>query len=289
MVRLDPELERQWRDDGYALLKQAVPHDLIDRLNRDVAAFRRSCGETKDDHGFGQRIGLYHIQNEHSLRVALNPEVREFLRFAFQDESLLFGSLTFETGTEQAAHQDSIFFWTDPDYAMAGVWVALEDVHPDAGPLFYYPGSHHWGVDRAEDVWRARPDLHERAKKINWWLPGGGDARVQLGNECGAVWHELLAKKIASKNATPVPVLIKKGDALVWHAHLVHGGLPRKDRSRSRRSMVTHHIGRNALMFDMYTFFLRPRAEFGKSTAMGLGIQQHAAGPYVPHEKPVTY
>ncbi len=73
----------------------------------------------------------------------------------------------------------------------------------------------------------------------------------------------------------------------MWHAHLVHGGLPRKDRSRSRRSMVTH-IGSKALMFDMYTFFLRPRAEFGKSAAMGLGLQKHPSGLYVPHEKPVT-
>lgn len=288
-MRFDPELERQWRDQGYALLKQVVPHDLIDRLNKDVAEFRRTCGETKDDHGFGQRIGLFHIKNELSLRVALNPEVREFLRYAFQDESLLFGSLTFETGTEQAAHQDSIFFWTDPDFAMAGVWVALEDVSPDAGPLFYYPGSHRWGVDRAEQVWAARPDLHDRVKKLSPPQPGNADARAQLANECGAVWHELLAKKIAQQNATPVPVIIKKGDALVWHAHLVHGGSKRNNRALSRRSMVTHHIGRKAAMFDMYTFFLRPQVEFTRGNALGLGVQQHALGPYVQHEKPVTY
>jgi hypothetical protein len=124
MTIRDPELLRQWRDSGYAVLKRAVPLDLIDRTNKDVAAFRANCGETKDDHGFGQRIGLFHIQNENSLQVALNPTVREFLAFALQDEPLLYGSLTFETGTEQAAHQDSIFFFTDPVDAMAGVWPA---------------------------------------------------------------------------------------------------------------------------------------------------------------------
>jgi ectoine hydroxylase-related dioxygenase (phytanoyl-CoA dioxygenase family) len=287
MIR-DPELIRQWTDNGYALLKQAIPHAVIDQLNADVAAFRRTCGETKDDHGFGQRIGLFHSQNATSLQVALSPEVRDFLRFAFADEPLLYGSLTFETGTEQAAHQDSIFFFTDPEYAMAGVWLALEDVHPDSGPLFYYPGTHKWGVARAEQVWAARPDLHDRVKAVSW-RRGDADARIALANELGAAWHVLLHARIAKEGLQPVPVLIKKGDALVWHAHLVHGGLPRNNRALSRRSMVTHHIGRKAMMFDMYTFFLRRQEDFGRSTALGLAVAQHPLGPYVQHEKPVTY
>ena len=94
MTIRDPELIRQWRDGGYAVLRRVIPYDLIDRLNRDVAAFRATCGETKDDHGFGQRIGLFHIQNDNSLQVALHPGVREFLAFALQDESLLYGSLS---------------------------------------------------------------------------------------------------------------------------------------------------------------------------------------------------
>jgi ectoine hydroxylase-related dioxygenase (phytanoyl-CoA dioxygenase family) len=265
-----------------------VPHDLIDALDRDVAAFRARCGETKDDHGFGQRIGLFHVQNRHSLAVAQNPAVREFLAFALQDEPLLYGSLTFETGTEQAAHQDSIFFFTQPYTAMAGVWVALEDVSPDAGPLFYHPGSHRQGVLRGEDVWAARPDLHERVRRVSW-APEGAEARIQLANELGGAWHELLHARIRREGWQPVPALVQKGDALVWSAHLVHGGLPRRNRALSRRSMVTHHIGRHAQMFDMYSYFLRPNAAFDRGLALGLQVVDHELGPYVRHEKPVTY
>lgn len=288
MTIRDPELLRQWNDGGYAVLKGAIPHDLIDRLNKDVAAFRATCGETKDEHGFGQRIGLFHIQNDNSLQVALHPTVREFLAFALKDEPLLYGSLTFETGTEQAAHQDSIFFFTEPYEAMAGVWVALEDIHPDAGPLFYYPGTHKWGVARAEAVWKERPDLHDRVKKLTW-RADENDTRVQIANELGAAWHKMLHDRIAREGLKPTPVIIKKGDALVWQAHLVHGGLPRNNRALSRRSMVTHHIGRRAMMFDMYTYFLRPQSFFGRSSALGMGVENHRYGPYVRHEKPVTY
>ena len=35
--------------------------------------------------------------------------------------------------------------------------------------------------------------------------------------------------------------LIKKGDALIWHANLLHGGAVQKDLARSRHSQVTHY------------------------------------------------
>ena len=37
-----------------------------------------------------------------------------------------------------------------------------------------------------------------------------------------------------------VRFLPKKGDALIWHADLVHGGSPRTDRDLTRWSLVSH-------------------------------------------------
>jgi len=31
---------------------------------------------------------------------------------------------------------------TYPEGYLVGAWVAVEDIHPDSGPLVYYPGSH---------------------------------------------------------------------------------------------------------------------------------------------------
>jgi ectoine hydroxylase-related dioxygenase (phytanoyl-CoA dioxygenase family) len=33
-------------------------------------------------------------------------------------------------------------FHSAPAGFMCGLWIALEDVRPEAGPLIYYPGSH---------------------------------------------------------------------------------------------------------------------------------------------------
>ena len=53
-----------------------------------------------------------------------------------------FQTLNFRVGTQQPAHSDSIHFNSEPFGMMCGVWLALEDIGDDQGPLVYYPGSH---------------------------------------------------------------------------------------------------------------------------------------------------
>jgi hypothetical protein len=51
-------------------------------------------------------------------------------------------TLNFQRGSEQGAHSDAMHFHSAPAGFMCGLWIALEDVRPEAGPLIYYPGSH---------------------------------------------------------------------------------------------------------------------------------------------------
>ena len=57
-------------------------------------------------------------------------------------EPLPFQTLNFPVGTSQYPHSDSIHFHTIPAGFMVGVWVALENIDAENGPLVYYPGSH---------------------------------------------------------------------------------------------------------------------------------------------------
>lgn len=284
----DSELKSQWKENGYIILRQAVAEEDIDVLNADIAQFRATCGETKDEFGFGRRIGLFHTQNANSLRIALNPRAQEFLRWAFQDDPLLFGSLTFEVGTQQQAHNDSIFFYTEPVHCMAGVWTALEDVPADAGPLFYVPGSHTWESNRSDDVWARFPDLAAQihAKRA------AGMTIYQMDDLLATAtqrWHEMLHDKIEASGKPRVPVVIRKGDVVIWHALLVHGGLSRRLRQLSRRSMVVHYVGKNSPMWDLNSYFLLGKKELRPERAVGFKVLRHELGRYVQHERPVTY
>ena len=51
-------------------------------------------------------------------------------------------TLNFIHGSQQNVHQDVIHLTPFPPGYMCGVWVALEDIHPDSGPLVVYPRSH---------------------------------------------------------------------------------------------------------------------------------------------------
>ena len=48
-------------------------------------------------------------------------------------------SLTFIYGSEQRLHQDFLYVVAKIPSHLAAAWIALEDVHPEAGPLFYFP------------------------------------------------------------------------------------------------------------------------------------------------------
>ena len=64
------------------------------------------------------------------------------LSFLFDRPALPHFSLTFSKGSMQALHQDTCVFHTWPFNALIGVWIALEDITVESGPLVYYPGSH---------------------------------------------------------------------------------------------------------------------------------------------------
>ena len=100
------------------------------------------------------------------MDLASDELVLKFLGHAFGDEPVVFDSLNFERSTEQGAHIDAIFFYPQPVYSMAGCWVALEDVHSDAGPLFYVPGGHQWPFSNGEDVVAGRRELAAEREAI---------------------------------------------------------------------------------------------------------------------------
>ena len=105
---------------------------------------------------------------------------------------------------------------------MCGVWVALEDVHADAGPLLYYPGSHKWPIYTHEHL--------------------GLCAAQQPGIPGQATFEPLWRELVQLSGIAPQRFLPRKGQALIWAANLLHGGSPQRDRGRTRMSQVTHYF-----------------------------------------------
>lgn len=251
---------RQWIERGYVVARGI--HSAADvKAHREIVRrVRAALDESKDEHGYGERIGQLHQMDPDLMRLAGDKRILRFLEWAFGERPVLFGSLNFERGTQQEAHIDAIFFYTEPVYAMAGLWVALEDVHPDAGPLFYLPGSHRWPFIRGEHLWEARPELTASLERARGRSRGHAD-RVRLAGLLGQAWTQRMKAMEPEQGGQRELALLKAGDVVIWHALLAHGGSPVHDRARSRRSVVYHYIGETARLYTFDQFFLNSRAE----------------------------
>jgi len=252
------DLKKEWIEQGFSILRAAYSPAEISEYNRIVALARREVPTGDDEFGYGDRVGQLHQRHPELLKLACAPSVLAFLRWAFDDEPVVFGSLNFDRGTEQEAHIDAIFFWPEPTYSMAGCWVALEDISVEAGPLFYVPHSHKWPFYLSEHVVATDPDLARRRRGAS--EPGFPERdRRKLVYDLGIAWTQRFLS-LESKMASERRMLsLKAGDVVFWHSLLAHGGSPRLDRALSRKSAVFHFVGRNTRLFTFDQFMLKDR------------------------------
>jgi ectoine hydroxylase-related dioxygenase (phytanoyl-CoA dioxygenase family) len=150
--------------------------------------------------------------------LATAPKVLTILEELYGRRPLPFQTLNFRKGTQQAAHSDALHFSTVPPGFMAGVWVALEDMDMDNGPLVFYPGSHRLPEITMEEL------------------------GVEASKEEYSHYEEFVGQLIEREGFEPRYGTIRKGQAIVWSSNLLHGGSPQRDRERSRHSQVTHYF-----------------------------------------------
>lgn len=111
----------------------------------------------------------------------------------------------------------------------AAVWIALDDIHSDAGPFEYVPGSHRW--------W---PPISQA--KMREAL--GGDGRgPDWPTKSERILTPLFEAELAARDVTPTPFLGRRGDVLIWHSRLLHRGSPPVDPTRERRGLIVHYSG----------------------------------------------
>jgi len=147
-------------------------------------------------------------------RLAVHRPVLDLLTKLYGRRAFPFQTLNFEVGTQQKPHADTFHFNSAPERFMCGVWTALEDISPDAGPLVYYPGSH-------------KLDILER--------------RDLSGDKTYSDYEAHIAAAIEAHGFGPEYGLLKRGQALIWSANLIHGGSRRSNLDLTRMSQVTHY------------------------------------------------
>jgi hypothetical protein len=219
---------------GYAVIDFPDPaiHERIDRIKREFAP-RFGLDPEQPDRQTGvpapRRVQDAWLENEDVRAIAANAQVLSLLARLYGRRAVPFQTLNFPVGTEQHLHSDSNHFSSIPERFMCGVWLAMEDVHADSGPLTYAPGSHKWPIVSNLMIGRR----------------GAGTALQSAQDPFEDAWAAMLEASGIEQEV----LIARKGQALIWAANLLHGGSPQRDCNRTRWSQVTHYYFENCIYY----------------------------------------
>jgi len=159
-------------------------------------------------------------------RLATADAVTSTLEALYGRRPVPFQTLNFRRGTQQETHSDLLHFNSLPPRFMAGVWIALEDVQPQSGPLHYYPGSHRLPVYELHDLAMTSSSFSNRDQQY-------------------ATYGQFVRDLIAASKLPKETLALRRGQGLIWSSNLLHGGEPIADPAATRRSQVTHYYFEN--------------------------------------------
>jgi hypothetical protein len=173
------------------------------------------------------RVSNAYITEDSVLEIATDPDTLYFLAYLNDKGAFPFQTLNFPAGTQQATHSDAAHFDTLPTRGlMTAAWVALQDIHPDSGPLKWYPGS------QKLELW----DLEELGVR-----PKHKGSVVVEQEKDNVLYTTELQRTIDRLDLKPTYAKLNRGETFVWAASLLHGGSEIKDKSLKRKSQVTHY------------------------------------------------
>lgn len=147
-----------------------------------------------------------------------NARISPILAALLGHPPALCNSLNFDQGSAQEDHVDSLFMTPRTAHHLVAIWVALEDCHPDAGPLRYYPGSH-------------KIPQYVFSTGSNHFVP----SEMHL-------WNDYMQAQVKERGLQPQTFSAHKGDVFIWSAYLLHGGSPIANPARTRKSIVFHYF-----------------------------------------------
>lgn len=273
---------RFWQKNGYVIFEKAIADSVIDTYLSDVESLIsnhqnyqslvrvdlpeyaqmpvKPIADVPESvlRGHYLKIMDFHNSSVAGKKLMLHPAITTFLNAIWNQQTVAMQSLTFMHGSQQATHQDFAYVVSQIPSHLAASWIALEDINQDSGPLYYYKGSH-------------------KIKKFNF---GNGiflDGQSTKNPNDFAAYLDAECKRLGLEKET---LLINKGDVLIWHAALAHGGNAIKNDELTRKSYVSHYSSVTAYHHHRLAMQEEPkRLEYNNAVVF--------ANPTLPNEEDI--
>jgi len=221
----------QWSAHGYIILRNFFDDETCEGVNHEIDNLLHK-GKL---HFTGTNKLMFANKKSALIRdIANNRLLKDVLGFLLDKDVVAFQTINFTQGSEQRAHSDSVHMTTYPLGYLIAVWVALEDTTHENGPLFYYPGSH-------KLPYLLNNDFNE------------GETALTLGKKTYTDYEDVIEDLIAQRGYAKEEFHARKGDILIWHANLVHGGAAIINKNSTRKSMVVHYYASDVIKYHEIT------------------------------------
>jgi len=214
-------------EKGYVKLPFKLSEELVDAAVNEIG---KNYNYGSADYNLNNRVENAWTFSRSVRQIASDQRILDFLAEIFHGEAFPFQTLNFEKGSEQKLHSDFYHFACSEYDKMVGVWVALENIDPTSGPLRVVPKSH----------------------KLPYLFPK--DLNLKIGTkknpyEYYKYYENCIEELVAREGMLSEVIVLQKGEILIWHSNLIHGGTPIEDPSKTRLSQVTHYYQKNRLYF----------------------------------------
>jgi hypothetical protein len=220
-----------WSEKGYLILDYYFDAEVTSRINEEI---EHLISENKISPTHDNKLMFANHLSTTIRQITWQKPLLDLLGFILDKEVIPFQTINFIYGSNQRAHSDSIHMTTYPLGYLIAVWIALEDTNLENGPLFYYPGSHRL-------PYLLNNDFNE------------GETALTLGKKDYRDYEDRLEEVIQENKLGKEIFLAKKGDVFIWHANLIHGGMPVINKSLTRKSMVIHYYAKNVIKYHEIT------------------------------------
>jgi hypothetical protein len=230
---------RKFAADGYFITKADISAAEADEIDRDVdrlwrekpgnVAFaydspplRFSVSDERAQRRPRYRIHELHTASPAALGLVLDPTLHRYASLILGETAVATQSLYFEFGSQQPLHRDSTVVPTPEFGRLVAAWIALEDITPESGPLAYVPGSQKF------EFYPFRPGeyCYDPSRHSGQDVEAAVNFYDEQLRRSGLPTHRFLARR---------------GEVLLWHSALMHGGTPPLSPERTRKSLVIHY------------------------------------------------
>jgi phytanoyl-CoA hydroxylase len=230
----DPLLSGFYREQGYAVIVEALAPAEVEELRRETAGLCRNrdgliagidpAPNTATDEEAMRRVLCVHFPHKLSQtmhRALAHSRIIDVLTRVIGPnvkcmQSMLFVKASGKPG--QAWHQDEDFIPTR-DRSLTGAWIALDDATVENGCLWILPGSHRNGI-----LW---------PQKFHF------DSRFDCTRE---------SYDFPWEDEDSIPVEVKAGSVVFFNGYLLHRSLLNRARNGFRRSLVNHYMSAESLL-----------------------------------------